>query len=203
MPDHTGKPKCSARVPIKVDGVKQRDANGKVKTRPCGSWPIKGATVCGAHGGSIKRVKAAAARRYAEEQTEAGARKVFAELIQPGVTVDNPLEELRKLAGEVVRWKDIASKLVADLAEYRHTDGRGAEQLRSEIAIFERALDRCGMVLATIAKLNIDERLMVITEAQAELVLTAIDAALTFAAVPADQLGPARLHAVQYLKTAS
>jgi hypothetical protein len=109
----------------------------------------------------------------------------------------------RKLAGEVVLWKDLAAELVADLREYRHTDGRGAEQLRSEIAVLERAFDRCNTVLATIARLNIDERLMVITEAQAELVLTAIDAALTFAAVPADQLGPARLHAVQYLKTAS
>jgi hypothetical protein len=201
MPD---KPKCVGHVPLKDDnGVKLRDEHGKVQTRPCRMRPINGGTVCGAHGGSAKRVKEAAARRYAEQQAEADIRLVFARLKEPGVTVDNPLEELRKLAGEVVLWKDLAAELVADLREYRHTDGRGAEQLRSEIAVLERAFDRCNTVLATIARLNIDERLMVITEAQAELVLTAIDAALTFAAVPADQLGPARLHAVQYLKTAS
>jgi hypothetical protein len=44
------------------------------------------------------------------------------------------------------------------------------EQLRSEVALFERAPDRCEPVLVAMARLNLDERLIRISEAQAHLV---------------------------------
>ncbi|MET8862288.1 hypothetical protein ABZW11_04935 [Nonomuraea sp. NPDC004580] len=65
--------------------------------------------------------------------------------------------------------KNIFRERVAQLSEeqWRHTDDRGGEQLRAEIALYERALDRAGRVLADIARLRIDERLTAITEEQA------------------------------------
>jgi hypothetical protein len=42
----------------------------------------------------------------------------------------------------------------------------GGEAIRGEIVLWERAMDRCLAVLGTIAKLNIDERLVRINERQ-------------------------------------
>jgi hypothetical protein len=47
---------------------------------PCQRWAIKGATVCPSHGGSIKRVRAAAARRLQREQLEGDLGVLLAEL---------------------------------------------------------------------------------------------------------------------------
>ena len=61
--------------------------------------------------------------------------------------------------------------------------GMTGEQIRGEVQLFERAMDRCNTVLATYAKLNIDERLSRITEAQQFMVVQAIEAALSSANV--------------------
>jgi hypothetical protein len=71
--------------------------------------------------------------------------------------------------------------------------GAGTEQLRAEVSLFERALDRCTTVLATIAKLDIDARLARITELQAAAVLRAVDVAIAKAGVT----GPAAVDARQ------
>jgi len=55
------------------------------------------------------------------------------------------------------------------LEEWRYTHGSG-EQLRSEVAVVERAMDRAANVLTMIAKLNLDERLVRLEEAKAALV---------------------------------
>jgi hypothetical protein len=191
----TDRPKCTGHTPIKVDGIKQRDEHGKVITRPCERWPINGGTVCRSHGGGIRHVREAADRRYAEQQV----RGKLAKLIDTGAMIDDPLTELSKLATEAVLWKDIMAQQVAGLAEYRYEDVRGSEQLRSEIAMFERAMDRCNTILVGIAKLNIDDRLMAIKEYQVERVLGAIDAALTHAGVPAELIAPAKIQAARHL----
>lgn len=41
-------------------------ATSKRTGQPCGQWSIRGGYVCWHHGGAIKRVRAAAERRYAE-----------------------------------------------------------------------------------------------------------------------------------------
>ena len=45
-------------------GAKRRDG------QPCRQWSIRGAYVCRMHGGSTKRVRAAAARRFEERLAE-------------------------------------------------------------------------------------------------------------------------------------
>lgn len=137
-------------------------------TERCTQPRIHGATVCRMHGGAARQVKAAAARRLAET-------KVRKALDEVGVReVTNPLEELRALTGEVVAWKDALANHVAALEDrYRFTDEKGAEQLRAEVALYERALDRAGKILETWARLGLDAML---ADMQVRVTSTQVDA---------------------------
>jgi hypothetical protein len=92
--------------------------------------------------------------------------------------VVNPLEELQKIAGEMLAWKNIARSAVAGLQErqWRYA-GKTGEQIRAEILVYERALDRVERALVNIAKLNIDQRLAAISERR----MDAVERALTLA----------------------
>jgi hypothetical protein len=128
---------------------------------------VEGATVCPTHGGAARQVKEAGRRR----QEERRIGKLLA--AQPLRPVGNPLDGLLELTAEVVRWKDFMSARLDVLEEMRFTDAKGAEQLRSEVALFERALDRAGRFLLDVAKLNVDERLARLADAQVAQVVMA------------------------------
>jgi hypothetical protein len=149
---------------------------------------MRGGTVCRKHGGGAPQVRAAAARREAEDEVRRG-------LAQLDVTpIEDPFTELSKLAGQVVVWKDQLADKVNELTAVRYEAmGAGTEQLRAEVALFERALDRCASVLGLIAKLDIDTRLARISERQADAVIRAVDAAISAAGIT----GPAAVQAKQ------
>ena len=65
-------------------------------------------------------------------------------------------------------------------AERRQAEAteHSGEQVRAEIVVWERALDRAITVLAALARLGIDERLARIEEAQALMVRKAFAAGL-------------------------
>ncbi|WP_049562221.1 hypothetical protein [Nonomuraea sp. SBT364] len=135
---------------------------------------MKGAAVCVAHGGAAPQVRRKAAERLA-------AHEALGELARRGVTpVDNPLSALASLAGEILAAKDVFRERVSRLQEeaWRYQDAKGGEQLRAELAMYERALDRSARVLADIARLKIDERLTAITEQQGQALAAVIVAVL-------------------------
>jgi hypothetical protein len=141
---------------------------------PCKKHPIRGAAVCRWHGGAAPQVKAAAARRVA-------AHEALAALARRGVTpVGNPLAALAELAGEILAVKDVFRERAAQLGEetWRYEDAKGAEQLRAELALYERALDRSARVLEAIARLKIDERLAAVTEQQGQTLAAVVVAVL-------------------------
>ena len=144
---------------------------------------------CKLHGGATPSHEAAGAEQLLAQQ--------IARLDVPAVA--DPLTELSKLAGQVVAWKDQLAAKVNELTELRY-EGFAAEQLRAEVALWERALDRCNTVLATMAKLRIDERLAAISERQAEAVLRAIDAALDAAGVPVGERAEPKKAAARHLR---
>jgi hypothetical protein len=119
--------------------------------------------VCPTHGGSKVAVKAAAQRRLAEQEAETMASRMD---LGP---VENPLLELKKLASRALAWEALFEEKRQHIADWRYTNGAG-EQLRAEVAIVERAMDRCATILGLIAKLNLDERIVHIEEAKAALV---------------------------------
>ena len=93
--------------------------------------------------------------------------------------VADPFWELSRLAGQAVAWKDSMAERVNALSSLRYESRSGLEQLRSEIALWERALDRCLLALTAMSKLDIDSRLVGIREATANMLEAALDAALT------------------------
>ncbi|GAA0897814.1 hypothetical protein [Pseudonocardia zijingensis] len=188
----------------------QCKATAKSTGNRCTQPAVPGAEVCRFHGGAAPQVRAAAAQRVVEQQV----RRLLADLEVPAV--EDPFTELAKVAGQVVAWKDALADLVNRLVEDAPceqcgaTGGRlryesfatGAEQLRSEVSLFERAMDRCAHVLTAMAKLNIDERLARITDLQAQAVLRAIDVALSTAGVTGAAADEARAAGARELRKA-
>lgn len=106
------------------------------------------------HGGSAPQVRAAAKRRLAEDKIRRSLDEVEVR------EIDNPLAELQRLTAEVVTWKDVLAAHVANLTDrMRYTDEKGGEQLRAEVALYERAMDRAGKFLEMWARLGIDAML--------------------------------------------
>lgn len=141
--------------------------------RPCGRYPLRGATVCTSHGGRAPQVRAAAARRLAERE----ALKRLDEVeIRP---IGNPIRAYADLAAEVVTWKSQMAQMVNELDEYRFTDDKGAEHLDARVALFERAMDRCEKVLGNWVRLGLEERRVQLEEREAELVRTVLVGVIT------------------------
>lgn len=127
------------------------------------------------------------------------------ELVKLGVSpVDDPLTVLASITGEVVAWKDAMAEQVNALTSLRYESAGegGGEQLRSEVALFERALDRCEKFLTAMAKLNIDERLTRVTEKQVELVAEALHATLAELGMDRGQQQQAREKMARHLRLA-
>lgn len=139
----------------------------------CGRYAIPGGRVCTTHGGRAVQVKAAADRRLAQADAE--------RIVSQVVTARGPLSladvytELQKTAGLAVAWRDMLEEKVTALTEWRYeAKGAGTEQLRSEIALFERSLDRVGKLLEVIARLDLDTRVAALNAAQGAAVAEVI-----------------------------
>lgn len=137
---------------------------------PCHAPALTGGNCCRMHVGE----------KSAPVVAEAKLNKQAArELARIGTEpVSNAFEQLAVVAGEAVAWKNAMAEKVNDLLEMRYEDAKGAEQLRSEIVVWERALDRCVTTLAAMAKLNIDDRLAGIRQQTLDMLERALDAAL-------------------------
>ena len=117
-----------------------------------------------------------------------------------GKKIENPLEELSYLVSEVLTYKDYCAMQVAKLRGDERYEGRGGEQLRAEVALYERSLDRAGKMLVEWSRLNIDERLARIEEAKAAAILEVIRHALHAAELDEDTRKIAENVAIKELK---
>jgi hypothetical protein len=173
-------------------GAKKRQGEGNCQ-RPAG-WGTDhlGFGPCRTHGGNTKNHRTAALNQQAE--------RLLADLNAP--PVDNPLTELARITGQVVAWKDGLAAKVNELTSLRYSTD-GGEQLRSEVALFERALDRCERFLTAMAKLNIDERLARIEQQQADLVTYAVTMTLEELGLPTEQQAEARRGVARHLRVVS
>lgn len=164
---------------------------------PCEGWAVNGSKVCSAHGGRAPQVKAKAAERLVEQQI----RRELARLdVAP---VDDYLSQMALIAGQVIAWKDALAEKVNALTSLRYEAETGGEQLRAEVALWERALDRCERFLTAMARMNIEERMTKVTEKQAAMVQDAL--ALTFRemGLPAEQQRDAQVRLGRHLRSVS
>lgn len=148
------------------------------------------------HGGSTPTHEKAGQRALVELE----ARKAFGRLSDVSAPVADPLTALSQLAGHVSAWMEFLAGRIGALESLSYDSGFAGEQIRGEIQLWERALDRCNAVFGTAARLNIDERLARISERQADLVLKAIDVALDAAEVPSARRTDAKRAAARHLR---
>lgn len=159
-------------------GARKRQGEGTC-TRPAG-WGTEhvGYGTCKLHGGNMRNHRVSAELAIVEDK----ANVLFGELVEVK-PVDNPLDVYAGFAGRVVAWMDVLDQLVRRLSSPTVFSMMTGDQVRGEVELFERAMDRCNTVLSTYAKLNIDERLSRITVEQQQMVVEAIEAALAAANV--------------------
>lgn len=101
---------------------------------------MRGQKVCASHGGRAPQNKRAAQRLLVKREID----REFAKL---GVApIDDPMAAFEQLTAEVVAMKDFMAVRVAELKTLRY-DGAAGEQLRAEVALYERALDRSHKLL--------------------------------------------------------
>lgn len=183
-----------------TDNTKLQCTATKRNKKRCGNAPVRGATVCRMHGGAAPQVQAKAAERVAQQEFDKEMERTLARLkVAP---VDNPLTVLAELAGQAVAFKDALAERVNRLNDnIRYTDARGSEQLRSEVALWERALDRCERFCTSMARLRIDDRLAKVEEAQVELLLAALDAGLIAVDVEPGRRAEAKMAAARHLRS--
>lgn len=153
-----------------------------------------GAGRCSWHGGSSP----SGSQSAHEQMIEAEAARVLYKHDAPAVT--NHLDALQRLAGRALALEETIGAIVNDLRKIRYKDDKGAEQLRAEVAVLERAMDRCGRLLVDIAKLNIEERLARVTEQQAEEVSKALSLALAEMGLTHAQQRDAREKVARHLR---
>jgi hypothetical protein len=136
---------------------------------PCHGAAVTGSDKCRMHLG--EEAQPAIAEAKLQEQ----AARLLYQRDAPPVT--DPLSALQRLAGRAAAWEDIIGEKVNELRSLRYST-EGGEQLRSEIVVMERAMDRVGKLLVDIAKLNIEGRLATVREATAQMLEQALQAAL-------------------------
>jgi hypothetical protein len=168
----------------------------------CQRPPTAGMTVCDTHGGKSPAAKAAREERAATAVVANAAAIMYRRPAGGFRPVTNALEELNRLAGEALHWKEGITAWIEQLKSVRYgTDG--GEAIRGEVILYERALDRCHEILVSIAKLNIDERLVAIEQGRKEMVLSALDAGFQAAGLTGEQATIARLAAAKRLRVIS
>lgn len=142
---------------------------GHTKTgRPCAARPQKGCDVCRAHG-APKNIT----RQVVRHQEENKLRTVYERLCDPE-PLGHPVAELLALAAEQREWMRVVRERVADLSEYGAEDVDRVEREKAVVLLYERAQDRAAKTLNDLARLDLDARMVRVSEAQAALVSTIV-----------------------------
>lgn len=123
---------------------------------PCGSPAISGGLVCWQHGGKLPPVKKAAAVALAEESVRVEIESMRE--IARFQSVGDVYVDLLDTASAASQWR----KLLQDRVSYLHNLGystlESGEQVRADVQLFERALERSAKIGEMLARLNLDER---------------------------------------------
>jgi len=169
------------------------------KTGKCRNLALDGSDPprCTTHGGSAPWARQAAATNAIEngmaERLAEIMRANGEKLLNPD-DIGNPLDELMELAGEVKAFKEVMRGMVAELVglgRMRYS-GKAGEQIRAEMLLYERAMERFAKILIDISKLKIDERLAGIRQQTADMLERALDAALEESGIPLERKQAAR-----------
>lgn len=142
---------------------------------PCRQNPLAFQKVCRMHGGSSPQALESANRRAAEARAEAEVRKLIPDNIGP---VTDPLGLLAQLAGEADAFRQALAAKVNELNKVSYRSVIETEQIRAEVILYERALDRTAKLCEAMIRSDYLERHARIQEAHAQLLLVVVRDAL-------------------------
>lgn len=163
--------------------------------QPCGRQPSEFQRVCALHGSrSPQALRAAAERKAADvvvQTYDADPESILAaQGLEP---IADPLGELGRLAASATHFMNALAARVNALESIRFTDAKGTEQLASEIALYERSIDRTARLLDLLVKSGFEERRLVVDERIAGVFVTLIGKVLG----RVEDLSPAQRAAIQ------
>lgn len=132
-----------------------RCARHNAKGEPCMRWPRDEEKLCRVHGGEAPGPKAAGAARRAAKAANADLQAVV------GFTMDgkveDPLAAMEGLAAMAIAMTAALAERVNGLSHLRYDAiGAGTEQLRAEVALLERSMDRTAKMLELVQKYKPD-----------------------------------------------
>jgi hypothetical protein len=157
-----------------------------------------GSTICKNHGGQIGGYqRKVGAQRIANDKAEFALGAIMGEngnRLLNALPVENPLEDLLAVAGEIREFKDILREIIADIdpKSYRYRADKVGEQVRAELLLYERGLDRYATLLVQITRLNIEERLAAVREKMAQAIEHALTMSLEASGLDLDGQDKAR-----------
>lgn len=154
-----------------------KDDDGRIiGKRPCRKPAIPGSDWCSTHGGSSPQAKRAAAQRVAEEKAK---DEITRRLGDAGTPITDPIGTLCSIAGRAVRFMELIGHEVDQLEELRRTDRTGAEQIRAEIALYERSMRNAAQIVESIIRQGIAERIARDNADRTAAIVAFFDAVLT------------------------
>lgn len=172
-------PTCGGHVTTdRASYVKGQDRKKLDQPRPCGRWRPKDAGPdwkCTMHGAGAPQVKAAAQRNAAEAKAEAA---IIAKLGDSGQPITDPIATLCSIAGRAVKFMELIGDQVDTLTQLRIA-GEKANEIRAEIALYERSMGRAATVVESLIRMGIAERLAKVEEEQTAAIVKFIDGVLT------------------------
>ena len=151
--------------PCPLCGTPRCKAKSHRSGERCRHCPVTGSTVCQTHGGLAPQVKRAGVRRVAKDKAQ---KRVNTLLHNPdAVPVDDPMVELRKLAGTLRDAVHNIGDRVNRLSDLAAMDLHGQEQIRAEAQLWTTLLRELRPALVDLEKLGQDERVLKLAEERA------------------------------------
>jgi hypothetical protein len=149
---------------------------------PCNGRPVDGQTVCRMHGGSSPQAIAAAAERKADAKADELMRKLWPGLANQA-PVKDPVDLLARTAAALEHMADVVGERVNEL-HGRVGGGKDLTQLRAEVILLDRLLDKLLKAGEGMARLGIAERHVELEQERALMVTTAFRAAIGMLQLP-------------------
>lgn len=112
----------------------------------------------------------------------------------------DPIHDLHRAMVRATALADLLEERVRQLEVWRYQDAKGAEQLHSYVALYERAIERVQKFAVEYARLGLEARMVKLEEEKVNIVLAALQAAFEAAAVPQEQAVAIRTELVKQLR---
>lgn len=150
-------------------------ATAKSTGKPCKRRAAPGGTVCEVHGGAAPQVASKADQRAALAQAERIAARV-------GVILD-PEDPYEGAAAAMRQARQLAYRLGAAVdaigdEDLRYEHEKGGEQVRAELTAYQRAIADQGQLAIALIRAGLDERLVDLAQARAEIITAVLLAVL-------------------------